>query len=259
MRHKLFFISLLGSLLFTSCKTPVADSPVIDEPQPVNIDSLLFQDDFYGGDSLITENDVKAVEIDDRVAFTLKSECPVFVIDSANMVDMICAQEGWRTKAYRCPKNVLTIGHGITNMGVREVNRILHTKHKRVREGDKITKDESIAFMMDYCKCADIYFKSHYKGWRQVLPYVKTSIMSYCYQRGWYGFSEKVCGKENKWRMNLALRNGDNDMIIKLLEEYTLNDGYTNRRTAELNNAKKIYKSMYYTALNDWREKNNIN
>lgn len=214
---------------------------------------------FYGGDTtdIITEEDVRVVEIDDKVAFSLRKDVPVFVIDSANMVGVICEMEGWRSNAYRCPKNVLTIGHGITNMGVREVNRILKTDYKSIKVGDKITKSESIKFMMDYTKCADIYFKKNYRGWRQVLPYVKTSIMSYCYQRGWYGFPEKVCGKGNGGAMVKALNEGDNDTIIKLLEKYTLDDGYTNRRNFELKNAKKIYNTMYYTALKEWKDKYN--
>lgn len=224
---------------------------------PVFPDSFLFKE-FYGGDSLLSDSDLIVVEIDDKVAFAHLSEKPVFVMDSANVVDVITQMEGWRSKAYRCPKGVLTIGHGITNMGVREINRILGTNYKKVRSGDVITKEESIKFMLDYCKCADIYFKRHYPGWRQVLPYVKTSVLSYCYQRGWYGFSEKVCGKENKWRMNLALHNGDNDKIIELMEKYTLNDGYTNRRTFEVKNAKKIHSTKYYIALNEWREKNSV-
>lgn len=256
-------ISILGehpSFVTVSDSNSNNKIEIVDEDVTTPQDDNDYELEFYSNysETLLEDEDVEEVEVDDRIAFAHQQEKPVFVLDSANVVSLIAEMEGWRSKAYRCPKGVLTIGYGITAVGVKEVNRLLGTNYKRVHEGDRITKDESIKFMLDYCKCADTYFKKNYKGWRQVLPYVKTSIMSYCYQKGWYGFSEKVCGKENKWRMNQALRDGDNDMIIKLLEDYTLNDGYTNRRTTELKNAKKIYNTLYYTALKDWKMNSKI-
>ena len=78
-----------------------------------------------------------------------------------------------------------------------------------------------------------------------VLPYVKSSVVSYCYQKGWYNYPAKVCGGDAKLMVD-ALDSGDNDTIINLMEQYTLGDGYGNRRDAELANAKLIYRDSYY-------------
>lgn len=259
------FAIMITIICCVSCSSNNIDNSNINiNHDTVEIDTIEYDDTeldsllFFGGDSLITIEDIKKAEIDDQVAFALQKEKPVFVLDTANLIAEICHNEGWRSRSYKCTKGVTTIGHGITNMGVREINRILGTDYKLIKAGDCITKEESIRFMKDYCRCADVYFKVNYKGWRQVLPYVKTSIMSYCYQRGWYRFDEKVMGKGKGYAMRKALHEGDNDMIIKLLEENTLNDGYRSRREHEIANAKKIFKTKYYAALNDWR-KNNLN
>lgn len=196
-----------------------------------------YDDDFSYDDVLVLDKEVVKKD----------GKRPVFVVDYNNVISLIMDLEGWSDTSYLCPKKVLTIGYGRTNMGTKEINRVLKTSYPEISEGDKSDIAVEKKFIHDYAKCVDLYMRKNYRGWKHVLPYVKTTVISYCYQKGWYDYPGKVCGSDRELMVN-ALNDGDNDTIIELIESYANCDGYVNRRNKELKNA-KLAKSGYYYNL----------
>ena len=107
-----------------------------------------------------------------------------FCKKGADMNWLIKKYEGCSLKAYKCPAGVWTIGYGTT----------VYPSGIKVKEGDKISKEQAEAFLNDYIT-------------KEIMPHIKDlklkdnqkiALISLIYNIGWSAFAKSKCYKAIK-------------------------------------------------------------